>query len=316
MTRALSGAVRQLMYFPMDLRGGLLRWFTDQHVGARDIWGRFAQRQGYGIVEDYLRGLDARFGTGAAVATRARMDDYWTMLCAEVASAQQASPDALHRVRLSKAHQLALHAMPDSDFAVALEAASQLAVEGMAISDMGMPGWDYIGTVLEHVNDVLERRGVPYRMDRDLNCESVGDQAVHELAIEPALGALVDPRLAGARAEFEDAVAKLRRAGPRDLEDAIEESRKAVESTMKVLLAAHGVQVSPKLTTKPLHDALVDAGIVERQTDNLVTASARMANVGASHGSGATVRAVPADLAGAAVAAAGVAVTLLAARLP
>ena len=243
--------MRELTYFPMDLRGGLFRWFTDQHVGARDIWGRFAQRQGYGTVEDYLRGLDARFGAGAAAATRARMDDYWSMLCAEVPSSQGASPDALHRVRLSKAHQLALHAMPDFDFAVALEAASELAVRGMAISDVGMPGWDYVGTVLEHINDVLERRGVPYRMDRDLNCEFVRDRAVHELAVEPALGALADPRLAGARAEFEDALAKLRRAGPRDLEDAIEESRKAVESAIKVLLVARGVQVSPKLTTKP-----------------------------------------------------------------
>ena len=49
------------------LRGGLLRWFTDQHLGPRDIWGRFAQQQGYGIVEDYVRGLDARFGAGTEV---------------------------------------------------------------------------------------------------------------------------------------------------------------------------------------------------------------------------------------------------------
>jgi len=54
--------------------------------------------------------------------------------------------------------------------------------------------------------------------------------------LAPALAALADRRLAGVRAEFEDAVAKLGAGGPKDLEDAIEESRKAVEGTMKVLI--------------------------------------------------------------------------------
>jgi hypothetical protein len=300
----------------MDLRGGMLRWFSDQHVTPTEIWGQFAQRGGYGMVEDYLRGCDARFGRGAADACRARMDEYWRQLAASTPAAQGASVAAMEKVRLSHAHRHVLLAMADADFVQVLEAASELAVQRMAYDDIGMPGYNYADVVLHYVNGVLERRGVPYRLDPDLVCRFDGDKAVHELVIAPALAALADPRLAGARGEFEDALAKLRRAQPKDLEDSIEESRKAVESAMKVLLIAHDEDLPARPTTSPLHAALVAAAIIEPQTDDLVRAAARMANAAASHGSGSEVRAVPADLATAAVSAAAVAIAFLAGRLP
>jgi hypothetical protein len=304
-------------YFPMDLRGGLLRWFSDQGVGPQMIWGGFAQRNGYGTVEDYVRRCDARFGEGAEAACRAQMDEYWQRLATQTPAAQGARPESLLKVKLSSAHRLVLHAMADVDFAQVLEVASALVVNELAFADIGMPGYDYVGTVTEHVNGVLERRAIPYRLDRDLRCRFEGDQSTRELAVTPALAVLDDPRLAGARGEFEDALAKLRRAQPKDLEDAIEESRKAVESTMKVLLAAHGHALPPgRQTTKPLHDALIAAGVVEAETDDLVRAAARIANTWGSHGAGHAPRVVPADLAAAAVSAAAAAITYLAARLP
>ena len=304
-------------HFPSDLRGGLLRWFSDQQVGANLIWGAFAQRQGYGTVEDYARACDARFGNGAEATCRARMADQWALMVEQTPKAHGASPDVLERVRLSKAHLLLLHAMADADFARALEAASKLAVDRLAVADMSMTGYDYVGTVTEHVNGVLELRGVPYRLDRDLVCSFTGDETLHEVAVAPALAALADPRLAGARSEFEDALTKLGRGGPKDLEDTVEECRKAVESVMKVLIAEHGLPLpSGKQTTKPLHDALVGAGVVEQETDNLIAAAARVANADASHGAGANVRVVRVDVATAVVSAAGVAITYLASRLP
>lgn len=300
----------------MDLRGGMLRWFSDQHVTPREIWGEFAQRGGYGVVEDYVRGCDRRFGPGASDACRARMDEHWQQLVASTPAAQGASPATMEKVRLSHAHQHLLHAMADVDFVHVVEAASELAVHRMAYDNIGMSDCNPTEVVLRYVNGVLKRRGVPYQLDHDLVCRFNGDQAVHELVIAPAVAALADTRLAGARGEFEDALVKLRRAQPKDLEDSIEESRKAVESAMKVLLIAHGGELPTRPTTSPLHGALVAAAIVEPQTDDLVRAAARMANAAASHGSGSEIRAVPADLATAAVSAAAVAITFLAGRLP
>jgi hypothetical protein len=167
-------------HFPSDVRGGLLRWFSDQHVGPNLIWGAFAQRQGYGTVEDYVRACDRRLGDGAEATCRARMDDQWALMVQQTARAQGATPDVLEGVRLSGAHLLLLHAMADTDFARALEAASKLAVDGLALADMGM-GYDYVGTVTEHVNGVLELRGVPYRLNRDLVCSFTGDETLHEV---------------------------------------------------------------------------------------------------------------------------------------
>ena len=180
---------------------------------------------------------------------------------------------------------------------------------------MSGPGYDYAGTVLTHVNGVLERRSVPFRLDDHLHCVFVGDEAAHELVVEPALDALSDARLAGARDEFEDALSKLRRGTPKDPEDAIEEPQGRRERH-------EGRPRQPRLQlpanpacTKNLHDALVAGGIIEQESDNLVRAAARVANAMASHGAGSVVRATPPDLAAALVAVAAAAIVFLAGRM-
>ena len=157
---------------------------------------------------------------------------------------------------------------------------------------------------------------MPYRLDRQLELQFHGDPGERELVVAPALAALSDPRLAGARSEFEDALTKLGAGRPKDVEDAIEESRKAVESAMKVLIDEHNLGRTGKEPTERLINALIAGGVVEPQTSDLLRAAARIANAQASHGAGAVVRQVPDELAAAAVSAAATAITFLAARLP
>ena len=59
LARALAcPAMHDLEYFPMDLRGGLRRWFSSSTTSVCETsWGTFAQRHGYATVEDCLLGL-------------------------------------------------------------------------------------------------------------------------------------------------------------------------------------------------------------------------------------------------------------------
>ena len=94
--------MNSVRHFPVDLRGGLLRWFSERDVGPTAIWGRFAQLNGYGTVEDLARSYDDRFGPGSADAFRSRMDDYWSTLRDQTPVAQGAAPDTLRRVRSAR----------------------------------------------------------------------------------------------------------------------------------------------------------------------------------------------------------------------
>ena len=116
--------MKDIRYFPVDLRGGILRWFSEKSVGPEAIWRRFAQLHGYGTVEDLARSYDARCGAGSEAAFRLRMDEYWLRLRDQTPSAQGANDETLARVRLSKAPMIALHAVTDQDFARVLEVAS------------------------------------------------------------------------------------------------------------------------------------------------------------------------------------------------
>jgi hypothetical protein len=295
---------------PRDVRGWLLSYISEAGRAKPDaVFWRFARREGYGSVEDYIE------ASGEPDAVRQRMDEAWNRLVGQSARAQQGSAQALANVRADVRAHLVLLAMPDADFAVALEEGLRFVTEAAEMSAGGWPQ-DYVGPVRGHVNRVFERRGVPYRVDDEGRVGFSGDASARSLVIEPALSALSDPRMAGARAEFEDALAKLGAGRAKDREDAIEESRKAVESAMKATLAAHGQHGHERKKTRPLIDALRDAGIVEAEADNLLMAAGRVANATASHGSGTLPRDVPHELAAAVVGAAANAITFLTARLP
>lgn len=300
-----------------DVRGALVRYFKDKSAKPDAIWSRYAQEQGYGTLADYMRDCDRRFGPGAGDALRARMSAEWQELVSAVPRAQAATPQSVANVELSQRPYLWFRAMPDADFVVALECALALARNHLALHDLGMPPTDIRGHLVEHVNGLFARRAVPYRVDYEsFRVVADDDAGPVEVALRPALAALEDARLLSARSEFEDALAKSRSVRPKDLEDAVEESRKAVESAMKVVLQARGVTLSGKETTWPLHNALVANGVLPQHTDQIITAAARLANADASHGAGTEVRDVRPYIARAAVAAAANAITLLAARLP
>jgi hypothetical protein len=127
---------------------------------------------------------------------------------------------------------------------------------------------------------------------------------------------LGDARLAGARTEYEDALAGLRVGKQKSLEDAIEESAKAVESTMKVLIDETGLQRTGKETADPLIKILSAGAVVPRHVDQLLFAAARIRNAAGGHGAGGTPRHTPQDLATACVAAAGVAISYLGNKFP
>lgn len=170
--------------------------------------------------------------------------------------------------------------------------------------------------VVEEANRLFSKRGIHYRLNDYGQAEWHGDQATYEAVVLPALEALRDPRMQGARSEFEAAVAHLRAGTDKDREDAIEEAGKSVESAMKVLLDAQKVARNGNETAFPLSDMLSSNRIVIAEAKEAVVGTARIRNSYGGHGAGGTARKVPSRLAELAVRSAATAITFLVAHLP
>lgn len=233
---------------------------------------------------------------------------------AQTPSAQTGSPVAVENVKAKMRPRLVLKTMPDSDFRVALDRACcwQFGEWTGQVSACATEWARHASKSTRY------SRGAACltRLDRQLELQFHGDPGERELVLAPALIALSDPRLAGARSGFEDALTTLGAGRPKDVGDAVEESRKAVESAMKVLVDESHLGRAGRETTEPLINTLIAGGVVEPQTGDLLRAVARIANAQASHGAGAVVRQVPDELAAAAVSAAATAITFLAAACP
>ena len=173
--------------------------------------------------------------------------------------------------------------------------------------------------LFEAADRALRSHGVSYRrVPNVLRFEWMGDPVQHALTVRPALVALADARLDGARVEFEEALAKRRQGAPKDLEDAVDEAAKSVESALKILHHERGVPLPAKEQLAGLFNRLASdaVNILPGYLDHLVLAPGGPRNHMASHGQGTSVREVPEELADAAIAAAAVAITLLAHYLP
>ncbi len=165
-----------------------------------------------------------------------------------------------------------------------------------------------------YISELFAKRGVPYHfVDYDLVW--AGDRGAHQIVVAPALQALADARLAGARNEFEAALAHLLAGTQKDREEAIEEAAKSVESAMKVLIADKGLAVAENATATPLFNALKLGNVTPDYTDNLVLAAARHRNKMGGHGAGAQPRQIDLDISTAAVNAAAAALVLLGGQL-
>ena len=207
-------------------------------------------------------------------------------------------------------HELVLLALPETEFLSVLEHVAD-DTPGDSVRAVGAE------VLFEHADRVLRAHGVPYRRITDtFRFEWVGDPLQHELTVQPALLALADPRLAGAHGEFEEALRKRRGGTPKDLEDAIDEAAKSVESILQILHHELGVTPPRSQQVTPLFNSLVTANKLPGYVDKLIAAASGPRNNMASHGQGATVREVPEELAEASIAAAATAITLLAHYLP
>lgn len=199
-----------------------------------------------------------------------------------------------------------LSALPDVEFLAALEAG----VTANPNPSRRLEWFSYIDRVL-----AINR--LPYRVSLEaFRFEWVGDDFTHTHSIEPVLAALRDPRLQGADNELREALHKRASGANKDLEDAIDEAAKAVESTLRALYNAHWLQPPKRRQLRPLFDGLVKAAVLPGYVDHLISAPAGPRNNMASHGQGETVRTIPVELADASIAAAATAITFLSHFLP
>lgn len=268
---------------------------ADEGFTATALWGLLARRHGYGTWQEVAGDVDERFSEEDATRFRDEMG--------RAIEADERRGIAARGVNYLA--QPALIAVPEALFLDAIE----YGFEAHGGYGGGHPRTD-------EINQLFERRGIYFRFDRRGRAEWVGDPGVSAVVTQPALAALQDARLDGAAAEFQAARLHLRRGSNKDLEDAIDEAAKAVESSMKVLLDAKGVPRTGKETASPLFNLLRDNGIVEAEADNLVLGAARIRNQWGGHGAGSHPRSPPPALAELAVQGAAAAVIFLSARLP
>jgi hypothetical protein len=207
--------------------------------------------------------------------------------------------------------QFILLALPDTEFLMVLEHAVG---DSPPLYVASTPA----ARLLASADKALQAHGCAYRLDDGdwPHFAWVGDPAQRALTVQPALVALGDPRLDGPRGEFEEALRKRRRGAAKDLEDAIDEAAKSVESVLQILHDEHSVARTGKEAVQALFIALTKATILPSYVSSLVTAAAGPRNAMAAHGQGATVREVPEELADASIAAAATAITFLAHYLP
>jgi hypothetical protein len=172
-----------------------------------------------------------------------------------------------------------------------------------------------------YLEKVFRTRGLPYTASADGGIAWVGEEALREHAIEPALSVLTDSRLAQASKEFDKARSDLRRG---NLKDAGKAAGDAVETTMSIVLGAHG---HPQPQTAGGHD-LIQAGalfdalkakhvrLLDEERDHALIFAAIKVRHTCGHGAGANPKQPDPHYIEAGVAAAAVAITYLASKLP
>ena len=295
--RVATGAIRE------RVRRAILAAAGRMDRDATELLDRHARAESLAEVRDIVDDVEERYGLDA----NSLLSDPQTQLRLGRIEAGRSLLSSGARAQLYA--ECVLYALPDTEFLAVIEHA----VAG------GAPSFVTGGEDLaDAAGEILEAHGCAFRREPGNwpHFAWVGDPKHHELVVEPALRALADTRLAGARAEFEEALRKRRLGAPKDLEDAVDECAKAVESTLQILHDEHGVARSGKEAVLELFVSLKNAAVLPPYVTNLVTAAAGPRNHMASHGQGATVREVPEELAAASIAAAATAITFLAHYLP
>ncbi len=297
----------------------IFNWIAEQaDLGLEQLVRCYLQQEAYANHGDALIELEERYGLTPGRLT----DDYQKRLTArgrEHARGDRQTRrgipvDALPAEDLARFVSTAdravafLHCLPERELLTGLECYA---------FDLGRAGHPLLADYLEHVFRV---RGLPYSVSANEGIRWVGEPAVREHAIEPALVALADPRLSTAREEFDKARGHLRRG---EFKDAGKWAGDAVETTMAILLAAHG---HPQPQTKhgtdlvqanKLWDALKSrtVGLLDEDRDKeLIYAPMKVRNA-CGHGAGANPTPPDHAYVEAGVAAGAVAIAYLASKL-
>ncbi len=165
-------------------------------------------------------------------------------------------PEYLVKMARDNLARYALIVSPDAEFLNGIEIA--LDMVGDRYAEAGTANGSQVRNELgAHIDAVFSKQAVPYRYDFETGkIVWEGDSELHAAVITPALQVLGDGRLAGARSEFEAAQGHLRVGTQKDLEDAIDEAAKSVESTMKVLASKTNTALPNNATATPLFNAL------------------------------------------------------------
>ena len=279
---------------PDGVRVSLLAWFADQGItSAQKLWPQFCQREGYGSVKDVSDDIAWLFGPVAGT----HFEDVMQAHFKRQRGRRVWSPGYDYEA------DPALGALPTPQFLDVLE---------LAVASADYQRYQAV----QEINRLFSKRGVNYRFDESSGlAEWHGDQSLHAAVVRPALDCLTDPRLAGAKSEFDAALHHMRNGSTKDLEDVIEEAAKSVESVMKVLAGQRGVKLTGKETAKPLFDALATSGVVTTEADQAVLAPSRLRNAYGGHGAGAQPRQIPAEVPELTLRSAATAVTYLGAML-
>jgi hypothetical protein len=174
-----------------------------------------------------------------------------------------------HRRGEVMANTLLLH-MPEPDFRLAVKIAAQ---EQRPAANP-----------VDRINTICKRRGIPWEFTAVDGFAWVGDAEVEELVLRPALSAIQDPRLTGAKDHFDAARNELAEGAPIALRQCVHESACAVEAAMKVVLSQRGVAYDERDTAFKLYDHLVANEIVPRFMEYAVLGAASPRNKSAGHG--------------------------------
>jgi hypothetical protein len=279
---------------PAGARTSVLRWFAQRGLTPTVIWEMFLHEEAFGNWGEIDDDLRARFGDDEANAFEAAIRAHQERDRHRMVSSSNVNYEA----------EPALMAIPAPWFLNAIE---------YAIRDsVGYAPFDSVN----EINRIFAKVGASYRFSFSGQAEWHGDTGVYEQVLNPALNALADARLAGCASEFHAALNHLKGGTEKDREDAVEESGKAVESAMKVLLDAHGVTRQGNETAFPLFELLVTHSVCPREADNATLGAARIRNNLGAHGTGSTPRVVPDGVPELAVNAAATAIRYLADQLP
>jgi hypothetical protein len=273
------------------------------NLDASELLDRHAQAEALADVHDVVNDVEERYG----LDPKSLLNDPETQL--RLGRIQVGRGVLSSAARTALYAERVLYALPDAEFLTVIEHAVADDAPGCVMGDEELA---------DAAGEILEAHGCAFRREPANwpHFEWVGDPKQHELVIEPALRALHDERLNGPRAEFEEALRKRRVGAPKDLEDAVDEAAKSVESILKVLHDEHGVTHPRSQHLTALFNSLVAAPLLPGYVDKLVAGAAGARNHMASHGQGGTVREVPEELADASIAAAATAITFLAYYLP